>query len=38
MEQVTNFIQTYVVDHINMWIAGVLVVLFFIFAYIVLKK
>jgi hypothetical protein len=28
IEQVTNLIQTYVVDYINIWIAVVLIVLF----------
>ena len=38
IEQVTNLIQTYEVNHINIWIAAVLIILFIIFAWIILKK
>ena len=38
MEKITNFIQTYIVNYINIWISGVLIILFIIFTYIALRN
>ena len=38
MEIITNFIQTYIVNYIDIWISGVLIILFIIFTYIALKN
>ncbi|WHA04587.1 hypothetical protein N3Z17_05025 [Candidatus Bandiella numerosa] len=38
MEQVTNFIQKYIVDYSTAYIAGLLTILFLIFGYIILKN
>jgi len=38
IEQITNLIQKYLVDYINIWIAGILIILFIIFGWITFKK
>ena len=38
MEKVTNFLQTYLVEYINIWISAVLIVLFLVLSYIAIKK